>query len=160
MPYVLPESNAPTINAFRVSNIDLQNLCSAASQVTFINLRRDFSVSSRRMKKSWSVPHESWRQKGNLCMEDLWDVRLSLLLKKLLKVDWSARRHVGLLVMQIDMSYKVHEVYFLWGLHDLITWPTFGKHENSLLLKNFVSTSWKGILKLTNLSIFSRVSQK
>ena len=46
------------------------------------------------------------------------------------------------------------------SLHDLITWSTFGKHENSSLLKNFVSTSWKSILKLGNLRIFSRISQK
>ena len=36
------------------------------------------------------------------------------------------------------------------SLHDLITWPTFGKHENSSLLKNFVSANWKSILKLGN----------
>ena len=46
------------------------------------------------------------------------------------------------------------------SLRDLITWSTFGKHENSSLLKNFVRTSWKSILKLGNLSIFSRISQK
>ena len=46
------------------------------------------------------------------------------------------------------------------SLHDLITWSTFGKHENSSLLKNFVSRSWKSILKLGNLRIFSRISQK
>ena len=46
------------------------------------------------------------------------------------------------------------------SLHVLITWPTFGKHENSSLLKNFVSTSWKSILKLGNLRSFSRISQK
>ena len=33
------------------------------------------------------------------------------------------------------------------SLRDLITWSTFGKHENSSLLKNFVSISWKSILK-------------
>ena len=42
------------------------------------------------------------------------------------------------------------------SLHDLIMWPAFGKHENSSLLKNFVSTSWKSILKLGNLRIFCR----
>ena len=42
----------------------------------------------------------------------------------------------------------------------VITWSTFGEHENSSLLKNFVGTSWKSILKLGNLRIFSRVSQK
>ena len=46
------------------------------------------------------------------------------------------------------------------SLRDLITWSTFGKHENSSFLKNFVSTSWKSILKLGNRSIFSRISQK
>ena len=37
------------------------------------------------------------------------------------------------------------------SLHDLIPWSTFGKHENSSLLNNFSSTSWKNILKLGNL---------
>ena len=36
------------------------------------------------------------------------------------------------------------------SLHDLITWSTFGKDENSSLLKNFVSTSWKSIRKIGN----------
>ena len=45
-------------------------------------------------------------------------------------------------------------------LHDLITWPTVGKHENSSLLKTLVRTSWKSILKLGSLRIFSRISQK
>ena len=39
------------------------------------------------------------------------------------------------------------------SLHDLITWSTFGKDENSSLLKNFVSTSWKSIRKIGNLRI-------
>ena len=43
------------------------------------------------------------------------------------------------------------------SLHDLITWPTFDEHENSSLLKNFVRTSWKSILKLGDLRIFSRI---
>ena len=46
------------------------------------------------------------------------------------------------------------------SLHDLITWLTFGKRENSSLLKNFVSTNGKSILKIGNLRIFSRISQK
>ena len=46
------------------------------------------------------------------------------------------------------------------SLHDLITWPTVGTHENSSLLKNLVRTSWKSILKLGSLRIFSRISQK
>ena len=46
------------------------------------------------------------------------------------------------------------------SLHDLVTWSAFGKHENSSLLKNSVSTSWKSILKFSNLRIFSPVSQK
>ena len=36
----------------------------------------------------------------------------------------------------------------------------FGKYENSSLLKIFASTSWKSILKLGNLLIFNRISQK
>ena len=50
--------------------------------------------------------------------------------------------------------------FLIGSLHDLITWPTFGKHENSSLSKNFVRTSWKSILKLGNLRIFSRISLK
>ena len=46
------------------------------------------------------------------------------------------------------------------SLRDLITWSTFGKHENSSFLKNFISTGWKSILKSGNLRIFSRISQK
>ena len=46
------------------------------------------------------------------------------------------------------------------SLHDLMMWPSFGKHENSSFLKNFVSASWKSILKLGNLRIFSRIYQK
>ena len=46
------------------------------------------------------------------------------------------------------------------SLHDLITWPTFGRHENSSSLKNYVSTSCKSILKLGNLRFFGRISQK
>ena len=42
-------------------------------------------------------------------------------------------------------------IEIIGSLHDLITWPTFGKHENSSILKNFVSTSWKSILKLGNM---------
>ena len=49
---------------------------------------------------------------------------------------------------------------FFFFLHDLITWPTVGKHENSSLLKTLVRTSWKSILKLGSLRIFSRISQK
>ena len=49
---------------------------------------------------------------------------------------------------------------FFFFLHDLITWPTVGKHENSSLLKTLVTTSWKSILKLGSLRIFSRISQK
>ena len=48
-----------------------------------------------------------------------------------------------------------------WALYTtVITWSTFGKQENSSLMKNFVCTSWKSILKLGNLRIFSRISQK
>ena len=49
---------------------------------------------------------------------------------------------------------------FFFFLHDLITWPTVGKQENSSLLKTLVRTSWKSILKLGSLRIFSRISQK
>ena len=49
---------------------------------------------------------------------------------------------------------------FFFFLHDLITWPTVGKHENSSLLKTLARTSWKSILKLGSLRIFSRISQK
>ena len=49
---------------------------------------------------------------------------------------------------------------FFFFLHDLITWPTVGKHENSSLLKTLVRTSWKSIWKLGSLRIFSRISQK
>ena len=38
----------------------------------------------------------------------------------------------------------------------LITWSTFSKHENSLLLENSVSRNWKSILKLSNLWTVSR----
>ena len=67
-------------------------------------------------------------------------------------------------------SYLIMASIFFWLLQwecyimalcmTVITWSTFGKHENSSLLKNFVSTSWKSILKLGNLRIFSRISQK
>ena len=33
-------------------------------------------------------------------------------------------------------------------LHYLILWSNFSKHKNSSLLKDFVSTSWKSLLKL------------
>ena len=47
------------------------------------------------------------------------------------------------------------------SLHDLITWSTFGKHKTSKsLLKNFVSTIWKSILKIGSLRIFNRISQR
>ena len=47
-----------------------------------------------------------------------------------------------------------------WALcMTVITWPTFGKHKNSSLLTNFDRKSWKSILKLGNLRIFSRISQ-
>ena len=57
---------------------------------------------------------------------------------------------------------NLHPVDSLIGsLHDLIMWSTFSKHEYSTaLLKNFISTSWKSILKLGNLRIFSPISQK
>ena len=66
-------------------------------------------------------------------------------------------------------SYLIMASIFFWLLQwecyimalcmTVITWSTFGKHENSSLLKNFVSTSWKSILKLGNLRIFSHTSQ-
>ena len=59
-------------------------------------------------------------------------------------------------------SYSLDNELFdrmIGSLHDLITWPTFGKHENSSLFKHFVSASWKSILKLGDLRIFSRISQ-
>ena len=58
-------------------------------------------------------------------------------------------------------SYSLDDLFdrMIGSLHDLITWPTFGKHENSSLLKHFVSASWKSILKLGDLRIFSRISQ-
>ena len=49
---------------------------------------------------------------------------------------------------------------FLVVVTILVTWSTFCKQENNLLLKNFVSTSLKSILKLGNLYIFSHMSQK
>ena len=36
--------------------------------------------------------------------------------------------------------------HYKGSLHELITWSTFGKHENGSLLKNFVSASWKSII--------------
>ena len=52
------------------------------------------------------------------------------------------------------------EIRIIGLLHFLIMWSTFGKHENSSLLKNFVSPSWKSALKLSNLYIFNCISQK
>ena len=60
----------------------------------------------------------------------------------------------------ICVSSALRLVIVIGSLHDLITWSTFGKHENSSLLKPFLSRSWKSILKLGNLRIFSRISQK
>ena len=42
------------------------------------------------------------------------------------------------------------------SLHELITWSTFGKHENSSLLKN--NTSWKGILTWEFLAVYLKSS--
>ena len=53
---------------------------------------------------------------------------------------------------------NLHPVDSLIGsLHGLIMLSTFGKHENSAFWKNFISTSWKSILKLVNLRIFSPI---
>ena len=52
------------------------------------------------------------------------------------------------------------EIRIIGLLHLLIMWSTFGEHKNSSLLKNFASTSWKSALKLGNLYIFNRISQK
>ena len=51
----------------------------------------------------------------------------------------------------VCVSSPLRLVIVLGSLHDLITWSTFGKHENNSLLKTFVSRSWKSILKLGNL---------
>ena len=52
------------------------------------------------------------------------------------------------------------EIRIIGLLHLLIMWSTFSEHKNSSLLKNFASTSWKSALKLGNLYIFNRISQK
>ena len=56
--------------------------------------------------------------------------------------------------------WRLNSVWFIaiGSLHALITWSTFGKHENSSLLKTFVSKIWKSVLKLSNLRSFSRAS--
>ena len=68
--------------------------------------------------------------------------------------------NVHIFIQNISPFWLVKTTRIIGSLHDLITWSTFGKHENSSLLKNFVSTSWKSILKLISMRIFSCVSQK
>ena len=68
--------------------------------------------------------------------------------------------NVHIFIQNISPFWLVKTTRIIGSLYDLITWSTFGKHENSSLLKNFVSTSWKSILKLISMRIFSCVSQK
>ena len=51
----------------------------------------------------------------------------------------------------ISTAEKENERQKQCSFYDLITWSTFGKHENSSLLKNSVNITWKSILKLGNL---------
>ena len=57
----------------------------------------------------------------------------------------------------ISTAEKENERQKQCSFYDLITWSTFGKHENSSLLKNSVNITWKSILKLGNLRIFSLI---
>ena len=54
---------------------------------------------------------------------------------------------------------KKGEIRIMGLLYELIMWSTFGKHENSSLLKHFVSSSWKRALKLGNLYIFNCIER-
>ena len=69
----------------------------------------------------------------------------------------------GKIIRQIP--HNLHQDNFLFvsktGFFFLdFPWSAFGKHENSSVLKNCVSTSWKSILELGNVYIFSHISQK
>ena len=52
----------------------------------------------------------------------------------------------GIVAADAPVSY-----WPIGSLHDLITWSTFGKHENNSFLNNFSRTNWESILELGNL---------
>ena len=57
-------------------------------------------------------------------------------------------------------SFKQRNHSLIGILQQLVMWSTFCKHENSSLLEKFLNRNWKSKLKLSNLWIFSRISQK